>query len=568
MLINGEFYDAGAESPFFPIGSFANYFPADAIQATPLRGNSHGEDLLEFHELTREDWKKFFERLQELGYTAIHLYPRGINVENAWEGLDRGGQVNRELCAMLLDYIDLAGSYGIRTQLGLFTQPETSVYCCEKTQMLFGSRFAGQEEYDAAPEFVKRFCADPPQTVSYEEFFYDRDVRACCIRFLEELLPRLAGNPNIFALELVHEMGWRGSHAERPNTFCWKGEQAMLDWAAEMVETVRRFVPKIPVCISGPGTGVLGFDAACRIQRIRPDFYSLHIYPQLCGHLDGKSDYASVAEFSLKYAQAGGNAMIGEWECCCHSGQLSEWDLQLCTRDMVWLSLLSGAPGVITRLAKSYGEYQNVREVFARLQGRKLGRRKPALGLDIRPLRARMMLLAQQGTDECAFGGAEWCPDQNEPDHKHHFCRQRTDPLFLQALRQTIELQEEGLDYDLTLRPQDYKANRPEQVRGGIKLEVPKGYRMRQMTASDGRTIIAYLRNYERKPVWERLGQELYAVRDRAPKPFAVRAAEGWQPLVYDLDLQRWVDDFSIFYGTVTSHDFVVVLLREETSGS
>ena len=564
MLKNENFANLDEENAFFPMGMFANYFPAEVICSSATRGRSDGADLLEFHNLSREEWKRFFERLKKKGYTAIHLYPRGININDAWEGLDRGGQANKELLSQMLDYINLAGSYGIRTQLDLFTQPEASVYCSAATQLIFGTRFCSREEEAAAPPYVRRFCSGAAYTVSYERYFSDQDVRRCNIRFLELLLPQIAENPNIFALELVHELGWRGPYAGRPNTFAWADEQAILDWAAEMIQTVRRLAPNLPVCISSPVTGIFGYEILSWTKRLQPDFYSLHLFPQFCGHLNGIADFASVAEFSLKYAQAGGCAMIGEWECIDHKAQLSEWDLQLCARDIVWLSFISGAPGVLARLARSCGEYRSVASVLQRLQGRTLGRKKPALGLDLQPLQARMRLLTQCGAEECAFGAAAWCPDTKTEDKRHRFCRQRVDPLFVQLFRQTVELQEEGLDYDLTLSPQEYKANRPEQVRGGIRLEVPKGYRMRQRTCADGKTVIAYLRNYERKPVWERLGKELYAVRDRAPKPFAVRAADGWRPYVYDLDLRRWVDDFTIFYGTVTSHDFVVLLFRIE----
>ena len=485
MLKNGNFANLDNENMFFPIGAFANYFPAEIICSSATRGRSDGADLLEFHNLAREDWKRFLERLKREGYTAIHLYPRGINVNDAWEGLDCGGQVNKELLSQMLDYINLAGSYGIRTQLDLFTQPETSVYCSAATQLMFGTRFRSREEEEAAPPYVRRFCSGAAHTVSYEKYFLDQDVRRCNIRFLEILLPQIAENPNIFALELVHELGWRGPYAARPNTFAWTSEQAILDWGAEMIQVVRRLAPHLPVCVSSPGTGVFGHEILCWTQRLQPDFYSLHLFPQFCGHLNGSGDFASVVEFSLKYAQAGGCAMIGEWECGGHMGQLSEWYLQLCARDIVWFSFSSGAPGVIARLAHSCGEYRSVEPVLQRLQGRTLGRKKPALGLDLRPLHARMLLLTQCGAGECAFGGAAWCPDTETEDEKHRFCRQRTDPLFLQMLRQTVELQEEGLDYDLTFSPQEYKANRPEQVRGGIRLEVPKGYRMRQCELAD-----------------------------------------------------------------------------------
>ena len=565
MFKDGYFYKADGKTRFVPLGMLTNYFAGNEIFLTPSRQTTHGENILEFHQLTKNDWRKFFAHLQMEGHTAMRLYPRGINIDNAWEGLDCGGQVNEGLLSLILDYINMAGSYGIRTQLILFTQPEASVYCSVKTQMLFGARFRDQRERDAAPKFVKRFCADKPETVSYAKFFMDDDVRCCCTRFLELLLPRIADNPNIFALELVNELGWCGPYAECPNAFFWKGEQSILDWAQEMVETIHRNAPQVPVCISGAGAGILGQDILCRSQRIRPDFYSIHLYPQMCGHLDGVTDFATVAEFSLKYAQANGNAMLGEWECTDYMGQLSEWDRQLCRRDIIWLSLLSGAPGILGRItSRGFGEYCSVQQVQKQLQGRNCIRKKPALGIDIRPLHARLLLLAQQKNQECAFRSNEWCPDGGRQNDGHCFCHQSKDALFAQALRLAVDLQEEGLDYDLTLTPEKYKANRPEQVRGASKLEAPKGYRMRQMLCSDGKTIIIYLRNYERKPVWQRLGQELYAVRDRAPKPFALRVADGWQPLVFDLDLKRWVDDFSIFHGTITSHDFVVLLFREE----
>ena len=194
---------------YLPLGQFGCYFPAAYVGEELAADSQHGNKLIEFQHATRGIWRRFFRFLdEEDGATAIRMFPRGDSGGSAWEGLDIGGRLNRPLLDKIKAYLADAQTQGIGLQLCLFTEPECSFYCQPYTRTYWGTRLWTKEEIAAAAPEQRRFLEDPGDIVSYDRFFSDPDVRACCHRFLDEILPALADFDALYAVEVFNESGW------------------------------------------------------------------------------------------------------------------------------------------------------------------------------------------------------------------------------------------------------------------------------------------------------------------------------------------------------------------------
>ena len=215
---NGYFYKDD-HSRYFPMGLFGCYFNVNYVGEELIARSQHGSSLLEFQRCTKGVWKKYFAFLANEGCTAIRMFPRGDSGGSAWEGLDIGGKVNRQLFEKIRSYMEVAREYGIRLHLCLFTEPECSFYCQHDTRTYWGRRLWHEDDYRNAAPSQKRFLDHPDDLVSYDDFFTDPDVRDCCHRFLDEILPMLTElGEDLFAIELFNESGWASPHA-RPSNY-------------------------------------------------------------------------------------------------------------------------------------------------------------------------------------------------------------------------------------------------------------------------------------------------------------------------------------------------------------
>ena len=557
---------------YLPLGQFGCYFSAAYVGEELAADSQHGNKLIEFQHATRGIWRRFFRFLdEEDGATAIRMFPRGDSGGSAWEGLDIGGRLNQPLLDKIKAYLADAQTQGIGLQLCLFTEPECSFYCQPYTRTYWGTRLWTKEEIAAAAPEQKRFLEDPGDIVSYDRFFSDPDVRACCHRFLDEILPELADFDALYAVEVFNESGWASPHADPMNTFRWEDTPDYLDWHRDMVDHIRRAAPSLPVCVSNPGVGLLGHDPIHWAREIRPDFFSLHNYPDICGSRPGM-DYAAITDMSVQYIAAECPVMMGEWEAIpLRYVDFPEKErlLTLLSRDMAWMTCLSGAPGCISWGARGWGQYHAVREIFGELDKYPL-RPTPPLSIDISAEQAWFESLWKGGAETCVYPAWRWCPDRMATDGEHRFCVKGESEAYRRLLDAEQWSLEEGVPFRFTLSPNedaiplrrltkaDFLAQPP------LVLPIP-GYRQKALTADGGAVRIAYLMNYA--PYSHRVddgcgGQaEQFSLRGRAPSPLVLRFPDpAGRVRVWDLDTRASVEVHgdTLDLG-VTDHDFLVL---------
>ena len=562
---NGYFYNDDG-SRYIPMGLFGCYFRAEYAGEKMSSHSQHGSTLIEFQHATCGIQQKFFRFLaEEDGCTAIRMFPRGDSGGSAWEGLDIGGKVNKNLLYAIREYMEEARPYGIKLQLCLFTEPECSFYCQRDTRTYWGRRLWKPEEIREAALSQRRFLDNPDDIVSYDDFFSDPDVRDCCHRFLDEILPLLKEIPDIYALEVFNESGWASPHADPMNTFRWEDTPAYLDWHRDMVEHIRRVWPEMPICISNPGVSLLGHDTVHWCREIGPDFFSLHNYPDICGTRPD-IDYAAVADMALQYTAASVPTIMGEWE----SIQLrrpktpeEELTRTLLSRDAVWLTMLSGAGGCLAWLARGFGQYHAVTDVFRELDKYTL-EKDTVLEIDITGAQAWFESRWQHGEDKCVYPEHLWCPDDRATDGGHRFCIKAESPYYQKLLDAEKWSLEAGIPIRFSLT-------------GGIPLETltradfeqytpyvapVAGYQQKAFSADGGKVRLVYLRNTVPSPVMDK-GREIYRLRSRKAVPVVLSGMDpACRVRLYDLDTRQWAElDPKTETGLgVTDHDFVILM--------
>lgn len=570
---NGYFYNADG-SRYLPLGQFACYFRAEYVGEELASESQHGDNLIEFQHCTKSIWQKLFRFLaEEDGCTAVRMFPRGDSGGSAWEGLDIGGRVNEPLLNKIKAYMKEARPYGIRLQLCLFTEPECSFYCQRDTRTYWGRRLWSPEEIRNAAPSQRRFLENPDDLVSYDDFFSDSDVRDCCHRFLDEILPKLADFEDLYAVEVFNESGWASPHAKPMNTFRWEDTPAYLDWHRDMVEHIRRLAPDLPICISNPGVSLLGHDMVHWNREIAPDFFSLHNYPDICGSRPGM-DYAAISDMALQYTASGLPTMMGEWQAIPVKRPYSAEDeriLTLLSRDTAWLTLLSGAPGCISWRALGYGQYHAVSDVFEKLKNTPLSPDEPSVVIDISEAQRWFEELWKNGADECVYPSHKWCPDAAATDGGHRFCIKAESVYYQKMLDAEQWSLETGIPFRFSLT-------------GGIPLkEITRdtfaantpyvspiaGYQQKAMSADDGKIRMIYLRNYVLRPYMTKTADggeaENFSLRTQAAVP-VVLALNGIDSAahvsLYDLETRCRAEispDKPAGLG-VTDHDFIILI--------
>ncbi len=571
--MNARFFKNKDGSLYLPLGIFGCYFSAAFIGEEPGMPTRHGEGLLQFQRLTKSQWRKFFSWLQKQGYTALRMFPRGDSIGSAWEGLDRGGSVNRTLFDTLTSYMKTAREYGIRFQVCLFTQPECSVYCNRLTKTAFGhpaptaAQLASPLSDGMPPPSGSPDREDAAnELVPYERYFSDETVRRLNKSYLDEIIPLLAQNEDVFAVELYNETGWSSPNSLIPNAFRWEYKDDIIGWCSDMTAHIRKLAPGLPVCVSNPGVGLLGHDPAEWQKKIRPDFFSVHNYPDCCGHFPGL-DYAMMSDATLKYTMSAGRAMYGEWQCL-NRGEITRQDEQLLARDMIWMSLLSGAPGTISWLGQSWGEYLSAGRIFRSLEGTDLDRCPPAIGIDVADLYKNLLACEEDPDPACSMPEGYWCPDTGAPDRLHRFCKKFGGGAYEHLMRTEKTALESGADFDFTFEPEKYALKDLSAPDPFLPVVVPEGYHVKYM-AAEGGAFLAYLRNYANKPVirYHKDGTpfEMFALRDRRPVRLRIMrnaVTDDMKLDIFDLDRAAYTAEGSkekSYDAGVTSHDFILV---------
>lgn len=571
---NGYFYNEDG-SRYFPMGLFGCYFNVHYVDEELAMPSQHGRDLVEFQRCNKSVWRKFFAFLKKEGCTAIRMFPRGDSSGSAWEGLDIGGKVNRHLFSRIKAYMQTAREYGIRLHLCLFTEPECSFYCQPYTRIYWGKRMWSDEDYQNASPSQKRFLDHTDDIVSYDDFFTDPDVRDCCHRFLDEILPMLAEfEDDLFTIELFNESGWASPHATPANTFRWEDTPGYLDWHRDMAEHVRRTVPNLPFCISDPGVSILGHDPIHWSREIKPDFFSIHNYPDICGSRPG-IDYAAINDMLVQYTRACVPSMMGEWRAWKNKfeEEQNEDRMQtLLTRDTAWMTMLSGAPGCISWLARGYGEYHAVTEIFSRFDGYTLEPSAP-LVIDIAAAQAWFASLWEKGAVECAYPKWKWCPDRDATDGGHRFCIKSESAQYNAILM----AEKWSLEYGIPIRfalgegvplnevtEQTFAAYRP-------YLAPIAGYQQKAFSTDNDTLRVVYLRNTELISSLiegdDGTMTENYSMRRQKAVPVLLDGMDpSYRAILYDLETRCMteIDPQKPLSLGVTDHDYVLVMERHK----
>jgi len=571
---NGYFYNEDG-SRYFPMGLFGCYFNIHYVDEELAMPSQHGRDLVEFQRCNKSVWRKFFAFLKEEGCTAIRMFPRGDSSGSAWEGLDIGGKVNRYLFDRIKAYMQTAREFGIRLHLCLFTEPECSYYCQPYTRVYWGKRMWSEEDYQNAAPSQKRFLDHTDDIVSYDDFFTDPDVRDCCHRFLDEILPMLAEfEDDLFTIELFNESGWASPHARPMNTFRWEDTPGYLDWHRDMTEHVRRMVPNMPLCISNPGVSILGHDTIHWSREIKPDFFSVHNYPDICGSRPG-IDYAAINDMLVQYTRACVPTMMGEWRALkVHFAEEQDVDRMqtLLSRDTAWLTMLSGAPGCISWLARGYGEYHAVTEIFSRFNNYTLESSAP-LVIDIAAAQAWFESLWKNGADECIYPKWKWCPDRDATDGGHRFCIKSESEQYgaiLMAEKWSLEYGipirfalGEGMPLD-EVTEQTFAAHRP-------YLNPIAGYQQKAFSTDNDALRVVYLRNTELISSQAKSDDgtmtEEFSMRRQMAVPVILDGMDpSYHVTLYDLETRCMTEIHPakpLGLG-VTDHDFVLIMERKD----
>ncbi len=571
---NGYFYN-GDGSRYFPMGMFGCYFNVHYVGEELAMPSQHGRDLVEFQRCNKSIWQKFFAFLAADGCTAIRMFPRGDSSGSAWEGLDIGGRVNRYLFDRIKAYLRTAREFGIRLQLCLFTEPECSFYCQPDTRTYWGRRLWSAEDYRDASPSQKRFLDDPNDIVSYDGFFTDPDVRDCCHRFLDEILPMLAEfEDDLFAIELFNESGWASPHARPMNTFRWEDTPGYIDWHRDMTEHVHRVVPHIPVCISNPGVSILGHDTIHWSREIQPDFFSIHNYPDICGSQPGV-DYAAICDMLVQYTRACVPTMMGEWRAQkvnFPDGADVDRMQSLLSRDTAWLTMLSGAPGCISWTARGFGEYLAVTEIFSKLDKYTLKSCAP-LVIDISAQQAWFESLWEDGADTCVYPGWKWCPDRDATDDGHRFCIKSESDQYAAILRAERMSLQYGIPIRFALGEGVPAENVTEETFAAYQPYIAPiaGYQQKAFAADNDDLHIVYLRNTKlvSSMTEDDRGEmtESFSMRRQRAVPVVIDGIDpSYRVTLYDLETRcaAEIDPAKPLGLGVTDHDFVLIMERNQ----
>jgi len=527
----------------------------DNADLKKLLAGSEGKEWIEWDVASEELWHAWFGHLSRRGVTALRVFPRRkIN----GDVLDLCGKLNQPLVELMGRFFAAAQPYGIRFLLILMPEPDQTGY--EKKEVLKRWVIPAYKKSEMAKLTAaqKRFVVEQ-RTVSLADYFSDPDVWACQRQYLDAVLEWVKKEPQIFALEIVNEQGWWGER------FHWDLEEATIAWGSRVVEYVRKRAPHIPIGMSHPGFGILGYEPLRWLHEMPVDFYSPHLYASLGGERRG-IDFGLVTEVVMNYSSAVKCAFMGEWGIL--SNKVNRRLRQLALRDAIWFSVLNGSPGLFqwNNGAHYSFEYRKAREILEPLRLDQKGRRRPLIGIDIR--RAAAALAANDLYENPK--GDPWKLAESKSRGE----------AYTDLLRCTESFLNRGMTFDFTATPDDYQVVAfPSQVH---EITIPEwecvfsfspNYQCKYAAFGEWETIVAYFRNVE--PVVA----EGYHLRAQIPRPLQVawqlpkrpRGAKGgpwhYRLSVYNLDTDeleqsRVARESSVDFGNAVIDDFVFVFQR------
>jgi len=406
------------------------------------------------------------------------------------------------------------------------------VYFNAQTFERYAAGHFAAEELDRLPPEQRRFVRDHRWIAPIGAKYTDPDVLACQDRYVRELLPALKNNPQVMAYELENEM-----------------VDCPASWAAHAVGTLHGLDPHTLVCASHGGGGLHTADPAWWHQNTPIDFYNYHLYPH--GTTLPELDYGAATAVLIRYGRMCGPNLLGESSGDQFRLHPSRETRRWVMRDLVWMSLAGGAPGVFFWNARGpeVEEFRFAREALEALDLPTFRRARPEIGIDVRhPLADDKWYRTPQGEQAYAMMGR----------YAQH---------YLSA----------APDFDFTMRPEEYPLRcsleqfAPPAARKKA-FRIGPGWQLTSLARADGRAVLAYVRNYAGAELWEcRLQRTPWRqyLRRRRAAPLQVDlelGAGSYRLTLYDLEQQRKstravAGGQTLDLGT-TDHDFGLVFNR------
>jgi len=510
---------------FVPLGGFyANWVHTPSPDGEWQR-------LLSFTDADDAQKQRWFRFLADNGVTALRFFLR-THRKNGMEPMDIGGRVNRDLFAAALHLMDLGRKERLMFLPVLHEDYTKPVYWNRKHLERFAlPRFAG-ENLDALPPCRRRFIRDRRLLEWIQEKYTDPDAIACQDMYTREIVSALRGNPWVFAYELENEM-----------------VNAPASWVNHQVDVIRSVDPQTLICVSHGGGGLFTADPLWWFRNTKIDFYTYHLYPH--GAVTAPEiDYGLAVDVLTRYGRMCGPCFIGE-----SAGDQFRLHPRVETRrrtmrDIIWLALTSGNPGVFFWNARGseVREFGPARKALARLDLASFRRLRPEIGIDVRhPLDDDKFFRTPKGRAAYAIMAR----------YARHFLRQ-------------------GVDFDFTVRPGQYPK------RAGLDrfapptpsvrpFRVSPGWELKYLADADWKQALVYIRNVSGVEHWEVETRHRFSQYLRTWRAAPLRLQWSLPPglrrmMIVDLDAGKETDKEIRAEGTldlgVTDHDYAVILRR------
>ncbi len=367
-------FRTGSGELFVPLGGFhANMIPLSMVKLSPEERSRAGPHIwadqktegfghIDLWDASDELMRQWFGILASNGITAVRLFPRARIGEDV---LDICGRLNPMLRDVFHRAFAAARPYGIRVLLQIVPEPWLTGYMSRDALERYALPHYTAEDLARLTPAQRRFLIDR-KLVSREsgDWFTDPDVLACQKQYLEEALAWVAGEPQVFALELYNEQG------SGPD------EAAELRWTEHIVRFIKQRLPEMPVTISHPGSGLTAYDPLKWSRQAGVDFYSSHLYAGQCGE-NPSIDFAAVTGATTALLRAGIVNFPGEWGVL--DSKAPREMQRRSHRDALWLSLLAGGPGFMQWTYDFPDEYRRASEIFHSLPKRFSPRASPVM---------------------------------------------------------------------------------------------------------------------------------------------------------------------------------------------
>lgn len=525
LLPNGYFAYADGR-PFVPLGGFyANWVQTETPDGEWNKHNS-------FTDTTDEQKRRWMQYLHDNGVTAIRMMLRTHRPQGT-EPMDIGGRVNPALFAETLRYMDLAREFDLQFQLVLHEDYDKTVYFNEKHLRTYALPAWDRLELNTLMPAQRRFLRDVNLISTAHDRYYDFDAIACQDAFAREIIMKLRNIPQAFAYELENEM-----------------VDCPAIWANHAIDVIRRNDAKTPVCVSHAGGGLTTADPLWWHRNTKIDFYNYHLYAS-GWPTTAEIDYGAAIDILTRYGRMCGPSMLGESSGDEFSAHPSKDTRRWVMRDIIWLALTNGNPGVFFWNARGaeVREFKLARQAMAQLNLATFKRLKPEIGIDV----------------SHALNDDRWF---RTPEGRN---------AYLMMGRYAQHYLSQGVDFDFTVKPAGYakscslkKFAPPEPSKRFF--EVGKGWQLSHLAGDDWREGLIYVRNLAGIEKWEfasagRHNEQFLRKRAKTPLRLTFQLPEGrYDVQLYDLDEQKVSSQVIAGNGRldlgVTDHDFALILKR------